>query len=141
MINAGAGTNLDAEIYGFNNEILNIKYIADATGVTTWNNSSTNAQSFAIGLDTLTVDLTAYTIAGASSLILADYQAGTLFGDSYSSITVTDGGTTLVNGVDYNLDYLTDTNITLNLIPEPGTYALIGGMLALGYVMVRRRQD
>lgn len=29
--------------------------------------------------------------------------------------------------------------ITLNLIPEPGTYALIGGIFALSCVMVRRR--
>jgi hypothetical protein len=28
----------------------------------------------------------------------------------------------------------------LRAIPEPGTYALIGGLLSLGYVMVRRRR-
>jgi hypothetical protein len=32
------------------------------------------------------------------------------------------------------------SNITLTAIPEPGTYALLGGLLALGYVMVRRRR-
>ena len=31
------------------------------------------------------------------------------------------------------------SNITLTAIPEPGTYALLGGLLALSYVMVRRR--
>jgi hypothetical protein len=30
--------------------------------------------------------------------------------------------------------------VTLNVVPEPGTYALLGGFLALGYVMVRRRR-
>lgn len=31
------------------------------------------------------------------------------------------------------------SNITLTAVPEPGTYALLGGLLALGHVMVRRR--
>jgi hypothetical protein len=31
------------------------------------------------------------------------------------------------------------TGSVLTVVPEPGTYALIGGLLALGYVMVRRR--
>lgn len=31
-------------------------------------------------------------------------------------------------------------NFNMTAIPEPGTYALLGGLLALGYVMVRRRR-
>jgi hypothetical protein len=86
----------------------------------------------------LTVDLTAYTVVGASSLTLVDYQAGSLAG-TFAGVTVTDSSGTLIDGVDYTLDYTTNSNITLNLIPEPGTYALIGGLLALSSVMVRRR--
>jgi hypothetical protein len=35
-----------------------------------------------------------------------------------------------------NVNWVLDATI----IPEPGTYALLGGLLALGYVMVRRRR-
>jgi hypothetical protein len=35
---------------------------------------------------------------------------------------------------------LTVDNITVTTVPEPGTYALLGGLLALSYVMVRRRR-
>jgi hypothetical protein len=31
-------------------------------------------------------------------------------------------------------------NITVTTVPEPGTAALLGGLLALSYVMVRRRR-
>lgn len=112
-----------------------IDYIwkAGSDSVTTWNTGDA-----IFGATIVTVELANYTVVGASSLTLVNYS-GTLTGE-FASATVTDGGTTLINGVDYTLDYTTDTNITLNLIPEPGTYALIGGMLALGSVMVRRRR-
>jgi len=42
------------------------------------------------------------------------------------------------NNAPMNGSYI--SNITLTAIPEPGTYALLGGLLALGYVMVRGRR-
>ena len=32
-----------------------------------------------------------------------------------------------------------DLGVAITVIPEPGTYALLGGLFALAYVMVRRR--
>ena len=133
--NIYAGASLNTGYYGLGNISADIKYIADATSVTTWSNANT----FDVGADNLTVDLTAYTIVGASSLTLVDYTGGSL-SNTFASVTVTDSSGTLTEGVDYTLDYTTGSNITLNVVPEPGTYALIGGMLALGYVMVRRRR-
>jgi hypothetical protein len=44
-------------------------------------------------------------------------------------------------GVGWNLTQDLDANtVTFTVVPEPGTYALLGGLLALGYVMVRRRR-
>lgn len=37
-------------------------------------------------------------------------------------------------------DFLRIDSLTLTTVPEPGTYALIAGMLALGSLMIRRRQ-
>ena len=34
----------------------------------------------------------------------------------------------------------TISNLSLTVVPEPGTYALLGGLLALGHVMLRRRR-
>ena len=112
---------------------MNLIWEAGLTSVTTWNTTDFTSDS-----SWLTVDLTNYTIVGASSLTLVDYT-GTNTG-LFASITVTDSSGTLIDGVDYTLDYTTNSNITLNLIPEPGTYALLGGLLALSSVMVRRRR-
>jgi hypothetical protein len=53
--------------------------------------------------------------------------------DGYAGATITNA--------DLSWDTNTDTvNLSFTVIPEPGTYALIGGLLALSYVMVRRRR-
>lgn len=58
-------------------------------------------------------------------------------------LATTLGGSTF-DGVDITAANFDDnfvvTGSTLTIVPEPGTYALIGGLLALGYVMVRRRR-
>jgi hypothetical protein len=37
-------------------------------------------------------------------------------------------------------DHFRIDNYSVTVIPEPGTFALLGGMLALAAVMVRRRK-
>jgi hypothetical protein len=99
------------------------------------------AEDFRVRGSSLEVDLTSYSASNGLSLILASY--GTFSDGPFNSITVTGiAGATWTQDVDYTIDLgdgSADT-LSLTIIPEPGTYALIGGMLALGYVMVRRRR-
>ena len=96
------GASLNTMVYGLSSKELNITYIADAAGVTTWTNALSGAGIFNIGGDHLTVDLTHYDIANGSTLILADYAAaGDLDGTTFASVTLTEGW----NGtVDYAYD-------------------------------------
>ena len=57
--------------------------------------------------------------------------ATTLAGSTFDGVDITEANFD---------DNFVVTGSTLTLVPEPGTYALIGGMLALGYEMVRRRR-
>ena len=57
--------------------------------------------------------------------------ATTLAGSTFDGVDITEANFD---------DNFVVTGSTLTLVPEPGTYTLIGGMLALGYVMVRRRR-
>ena len=85
------------------------------------------------------------------SINKADYAGGA--GD----FVLVDAGNSLLNGgfgagnisavgfgeegVDWYLtqDFVANT-VTFTVVPEPGTYALLGGLLALGHVMLRRRR-
>lgn len=85
------------------------------------------------------------------SINKADYAGGA--GD----FVLVDAGNSLLNGgfgagnisavgfgeegVGWNLtqDFVANT-VTFTVLPEPGTYALLGGLLALGHVMLRRRR-
>ena len=75
------------------------------------------------------------TIAGNGNVSVAFEltEAGTA-GD-YQALSWTQSRGLPAGGVSDTLDI-----DNINVVPEPGTYALIGGMLALSYVMLRRRR-
>ena len=148
-----AGASLDTEVYGLGSFSADLTWIADASSVTTWNNSGTNAGQLNIESDTLTVDLTSYAVSGASSLTLVDYANAGVLTTTFASetITGTGGWDSLTLGADpfgdasnlekgqYFIDYSTGSNITLLMnVPEPSSTALLGlGGLALA---LRRRR-
>jgi hypothetical protein len=69
-------------------------------------------------------------VDAGNSLLNGGFGAGNISVDGFGE-----------EGVDWNLtqDFVANT-VTFTVVPEPGTYALLGGLLALGYVMVRRRR-
>ena len=133
-----AGATLNTMVYGLSGKELNITYIADAAGVTTWTNSLAGAGKFSIGGDTLTVDLSNYTVVGASSLTLVDYVNTDDLVGTFASVMVTDSSGALTEGLDYTLDYIADSNITLNiLVPaSPITSTTTDGIFNVGATWV-----
>ena len=80
--------------------------------------------------------MTGWTIAG-SPRQLSDATAA---GGYISFAGLTSSANTLTITLDNNgLKHLSVSQLQLTAIPEPGTYALLGGLFALGFVMVRRR--
>ena len=117
-------------------------FIFDSGGISTLKGVSDFAW-FSLATHTVTVNASAVAgIVGSYTLFDSD-DDGTMFTADRVTVDPSLG----VEGVDWNL-VITDNvsggslrdTVVLNVIPEPGTYALIGGFLALGYVMLRRRR-
>lgn len=112
--NTGAGTNFD---------------VSSAIGLDAWILVADGSESGLIrGNDWATIS---GATAPTPTPTLA-YQ----FGDSYSSSNVTILGDIAVT----NNAGQGGTGISVSVVPEPSTYAMLAGALALGYVMVRRRK-
>ena len=121
-----------------------LQFTANAAGVTaitagTFQIRNVNSVARYWNLD---VDLANYNVANGD-IVLVDYASVDGQFDSYAGVGQT---ITFTSGWTADIDYAYDIGggdlgIALtNVIPESGTYALIGGMLALGAVMVRRRR-
>ncbi|WPJ96226.1 PEP-CTERM sorting domain-containing protein [Coraliomargarita algicola] len=112
-------------------------FIFDDDGVET----VTNAGFMGLSSLTLNVDGSAY--AGGIASFDLFTSTNLTSGIEAGNITVTGLGE---EGVDWEilqgLGTGGDDKITLNIltVPEPSAYALLGGLLALGHVMVRRRR-
>lgn len=88
--------------------------------------------------DSLIVD-GVYDLFGINGTEGGDFASVVLSGLAYSDDAFaldSDVWTATVSGKTYTFSQLTGD---LTVVPEPGTYALLSGLLALGYVMLRRR--
>ncbi len=118
----------------------------DVAGTSTFGAFSTISFDFNGGGSVSTWDTAALTITSGATLNIAGASAlgeGTYDLLTYTS-TLTGSFTTgtivgLAGGLSGSI--LSDgDSIYLNVIPEPGTYALLGGLFVLTYVMLRRRE-
>lgn len=79
------------------------------------------------------------TLGATSILDILNAQAGTFTIATYNTLLGEFGQVTGLDAFDWSIDYATGNSITLTVIPEPGTYALIFAGLAFGLVIIRRR--
>lgn len=94
--------------------------------------------AFSITSDTVLAN-GVYNLFNLTGTESGDFSSVVLSGAGYGGESLSlssDVWTATVGGKDYSFSQITGD---LSVIPEPGTYALIGGMLALSSVMVRRR--
>ena len=112
-----------------NNDVLSFYNGSTTTALSDAQGDITFGQNTTLSL-TVTADSWSYSLNGAPATI----GSGSFdMSKSYGFVAYANRGDSANNG-----SYI--SNITLTAVPEPGTYALLGGLLALGHVMLRRRR-
>jgi hypothetical protein len=104
-----------------------LEFDFNTTGISTLNTGTFTAGNNSL----LVVDLANYE-GGAADFTLVDSTA--LTGFNIANLSVINAG-----AYTYSFDQSVGDDIVFSVIPEPGTYALMGGLLALSCVMIRRR--
>jgi len=99
--------------------------------------SGTGPSSYSITIGTNT-PLTGSITQGSSSWSLVSIPSLTTVVSSATTITVTFSGASSTAGTIHLDDFSLIGNVTLSAVPEPSTYALIGGVAALGLVGIQR---
>lgn len=120
-------------------------FVFDAAGISTFDSDS----RLGFGFSAITINASAYT-GGDATFVLVDTD---LFNGTYAyngggfatigTIVAPTGYTATFDQSKFVGDpvdgFTGQITLTLAVVPEPGTYALLGGIFALSYVMVRRR--
>jgi autotransporter-associated beta strand protein len=89
------------------------------------------------------INVGTYDLFAINGTETGDFASVVLSGAAYADVALSlssDVWTTSFNDFDYSFSQLTGDLTVAAAVPEPETFALLGGMLSLGYVMVRRRR-
>lgn len=128
---SSAGIDIsNSATFGANSEL---SFLLDGGGASTFfaNRFTANAAA------DLVIDFGTYAYSGSGTDKIMLVDSSNLSAFDVSNISY-------LNDAGFNYTLVQDTvgsgDIYLNIIPEPGTYALLGGLLALSYVMLRRRK-
>ena len=125
---AGTRLNIDGTHTGGNLVVTTGAFLG-GSGTILFQDSMTITNQGTLDLASLVFDVSQFTVTG-SAVTIADYTAGSL------SNVPTDLQTVLTNSPGWTL---LDTGTSLQVIPEPGTFSMLAGVLALGAAFNRRR--